>query len=677
MKKEDDVKYLKGVGPKRAETLHKLDIYTLEDLLKFFPRAYEDMSNVVSIRNAPKGEAVCIKGFTGVVHQSFIRKGMTLYKVEVSDGESLMEVTFFNNSYIPKLIKEGYDYLFFGKVDEYRGFYSMSSPKFVEYSTESEKFSPVYRQTEGLNSRAISRLVRNALDEAENIEEFIPERIVSQHKLFSHRQALESVHFPKNENELKEAKRRLSFEELFLLQIGLQRLKLKSRKASSHILEKDYTAEFKRLLPFELTGAQSKVIAECVADMSCSTPMNRLVQGDVGSGKTVVAAAAAYNCIKNGYQVALMAPTEVLAGQHLKSFRNFYKDTGIAVEVITGSMTQSEKKKIKQRLFDGGIDLLIGTHALIQQDVEFKNLGLAITDEQHRFGVNQRDALVSKGVNPHILVMSATPIPRTLSLIIYGDLDLSIIDELPKGRKPVETYLVDASIHDRVYGYVKKHLLEGRQGYIVCPLVDEDEITDEQIAAKELYKKLSNGYFNGFKLGLLYGKMKANEKKQVMESFARGETDLLISTTVIEVGVDVPNAVIMVIENSERFGLSQLHQLRGRIGRGKYQSSCIMVTGSKDEATLERLKIIASTADGFKIADEDLKMRGPGDFFGERQHGLPSILTAGFMTDGEIIRETNQCAVALLNENPALEGEEYSLLRSNVNKMFSKGTMLN
>ena len=398
-----------------------------------------------------------------------------------------------------------------------------------------------------------------------------------------------------------------------------------------------------------------------------------LLQGDVGSGKTAVAAALIYNCAKNSCQSALMAPTEVLAMQHYKTMVNFFDKTDIRIELLTGSTPAAEKRRIKTSLANGETDLIIGTHALIQKDVEFNNLALAITDEQHRFGVNQRSSLSSKGKNPHTLVMSATPIPRTLALIIYGDLDLSILDEMPKGRQKIDTFLVNTSLRERAYGYIKKHLCDGLQGYIVCPLVEEGEMS-ELTAANDLYKSLSDGFFKGFRLGLLHGKMKAADKKAVMDSFAKGETQLLVSTTVIEVGIDVPNAVIMVIENAERFGLSQLHQLRGRIGRGTHKSSCIMIS---DDEKSERLNVLVSTADGFKIADEDLKMRGPGDFFGSRQHGLPEMKIANMMTDGEIIRETHFAAQNLLKKNPALEGEEYELLRKAVNRMFSSGISLN
>ena len=411
--------------------------------------------------------------------------------------------------------------------------------------------------------------------------------------------------------------------------------------------------------------------------MSRNVPMNRLLQGDVGSGKTAVGAALIYNCAMNGCQSALMAPTEVLAMQHYKTLTKFFENTDISVALLTGSTPAAEKRRIKAGLKSGEISLVIGTHALIQKDVEFNSLALAITDEQHRFGVNQRSTLSAKGGSPHTLVMSATPIPRTLALIIYGDLDLSVLDEMPKGRQKIETYLVGSELRERAYGYVKKHLCDGLQGYIVCPLVEEGEEVSELTAAEGLYKELADGFFKGFRLGLLHGKMKPADKKAVMDSFACGETQLLVSTTVIEVGIDVPNSVIMVIENAERFGLSQLHQLRGRIGRGSHRSTCILISDAKDEKTQKRLSILTSTSDGFKIADEDLKLRGPGDFFGSRQHGLPELKIADMMTDTEAIRETHAAAVNLLKKNPALAGEEFDSLRRAVNRLFAGGISMN
>lgn len=665
------IKYLKGVGEKRAAMLAKLGIFTLRDLLTFYPRTYEDWSRITPIKDAPMNENVCIKAIVGMpCREHRIRKGMTLYKTEVTDGEMLLDITFFNNPYSAKKLEQGKEYLFFGRITGKGYFRSMNSPDFVE-TDGSGGIRPIYPQTAGMNSRAIEKLVKTAFEYGERIPDPIPPEIRNSYCLMELNDALRNVHFPQNEDMLSEARRRLIFEELFLLELGLLRMKTKSRQSTALSMEKDYTEEFRSLLPFELTNAQKKAISQAAADMLLGTPMNRLVQGDVGSGKTAVCAALIYNCARNGYQSALMAPTEVLAMQHYKTLTKFFEETDITVALLTGSTPAAEKKRIKASLKSGETDLVIGTHALIQKDVEFESLALCVTDEQHRFGVNQRNSLHSKGKNPHTLVMSATPIPRTLALIIYGDLDLSILDEMPKGRQKTETYLVTPEIRERAYGYVKKHLCEGRQGYIVCPLVEEGEAS-EMTAANELFKELSDGFFKGFRLGLLHGKMKSADKKAVMDAFSSGEIQLLVSTTVIEVGIDVPNAVIMVIENAERFGLSQLHQLRGRIGRGTEKSTCILISEAEES---ERLGVLVSTTDGFKIADEDLRLRGPGDFFGSRQHGLPEMKIANMMTDGEAIREAHTAAENLLRKNPALSGEEYALLRNAVNRLFSGGSM--
>lgn len=665
------IKYLKGVGEKRAAMLAKLGIFTLRDLLTFYPRTYEDWSKITAIKDAPMNENVCIRAIVGMpCREHKIRKGMTLYKTEVTDGEMILDITFFNNPYSAKKLEQGKEYLFFGRITGKGYFRSMNSPEFVE-TDGSGGIRPIYPQTAGMNSRAIEKLIKTAFEYGERVPDPIPVEIRNSYCLMELNDALRNIHFPKNEDMLSEARRRLIFEELFLLELGLLRMKTKSRQSTALSMEKDYTDEFRSLLPFELTNAQKRAISQAAADMLLGTPMNRLVQGDVGSGKTAVCAALIYNCIRNGYQSALMAPTEVLAMQHYKTLAKFFEETDITVALLTGSTPAAEKKRIKASLKSGETDLVIGTHALIQKDVEFESLALCVTDEQHRFGVNQRNSLHSKGKNPHTLVMSATPIPRTLALIIYGDLDLSILDEMPKGRQKTETYLVTPEIRERAYGYIKKHLCEGRQGYIVCPLVEEGEAS-EMTAANALFKELSDGFFKGFKLGLLHGKMKSADKKAVMDAFASGEIQLLVSTTVIEVGIDVPNAVIMVIENAERFGLSQLHQLRGRIGRGTEKSTCILISEAEES---ERLGVLASTTDGFRIADEDLRLRGPGDFFGSRQHGLPEMKIANMMTDGEAIRETHAAAENLLRKNPALSGEEYTLLRNAVNRLFSGGSM--
>ncbi|MBR4726336.1 MAG: ATP-dependent DNA helicase RecG [Clostridia bacterium] len=670
-----DIQYLKGVGARRAAQLGKLGIRTLRDLLTFYPRTYEDWSRIVPIAQAPNDMTVCIRAIVGgPCREHRIRKGMTLYKTEITDGESLLEVTFFNSKYAAEKLEQGKEYLFFGRISG-KGYYrSLNSPEYVPAEEAGDGLRPIYSQTEGLNSRAIEKLVRQGFAVCGEVPDPLPEEIRTAYCLMPLRAAWETIHFPPSEDLLSEARRRLIFEELFLLELGLLRLKSKARRSTGVVLTRDETAAFKSLLPFTLTGAQQRAIADCTADMMRPVPMNRLLQGDVGSGKTAVAAALIYNCARNGFQSALMAPTEVLAMQHFKTFSTLFADAPVRSALLTGATPAAEKKRVKSALAAGEIDFVVGTHALIQKDVQFASLALAVTDEQHRFGVHQRGLLSAKGDSPHTLVMSATPIPRTLSLIIYGDLDLSILDEMPRGRQPVATYLIDSDKRERAYGYVKKHLIEGRQGYIVCPLVEEGEEGDTLAAAQEVYAALAEGFFRGFRVGLLHGKMKSAEKKDVMERFAAGEVQLLVATTVIEVGIDVPNAVIMVIENAERFGLSQLHQLRGRIGRGSEKSTCILIS---DHSDAQRLQIMTETGDGFKIADADLKLRGPGDFFGARQHGLPALKVANMMTDGAVIRETYAAAEALLKKDPALSDAQYAPLRQAVNAMFSAQLAMN
>lgn len=677
MKLDANVKFLKGVGEKRAAYLNRLGIDTLGDLLTFYPRIYEDWSKITPIKDAETNETVCIRAVAlAPCRERRIRKGTTLYKTEITDGESLLDLTFFNSKYAAAKIERGKEYLFFGKITG-KGYYrSINAPEFVEVGRERVGRRPVYSQTAGLNSRTIEKLVRSGLESCEDLADPLPEDIRNAYCLMGLKSALQNVHFPENEDILSEARRRLIFEELFLLMVGLISLKSKKRASTSFALKKDYAGEFLSSLPFEPTGAQRRAVAQAALDMSRSAPMNRLLQGDVGSGKTAVGAALIYSCARNGFQSALMAPTEVLASQHYSTLAKMFAGSGVSVALMTGSTPQSEKKKIKTALKNGDIDLIIGTHALIQKDVEFKNLALAVTDEQHRFGVGQRGSLSAKGINPHTLVMSATPIPRTLALIIYGDLDLSVLDEIPKGRQKTKTYFVSSALRERAYGYVKKRLCDGIQGYVVCALVEEGE-DSELAAASRLYEELSEGFFKGFSVALLHGKMKAAEKRRTMENFAAGKTDLLVSTTVIEVGIDVPNAAVMVVENAERFGLSQLHQLRGRIGRGSERSVCILISDSQNAETTRRLKILASCSDGFKIADEDLKLRGPGDFFGSRQHGLPELKIADMTADLEVVRETRDAAVKLFKKNPSLEGGEYEPLKRAVNRLFSSGSSMN
>lgn len=636
------IEYLSGIGKKRAELFRKMGIDTVGALLEFYPRVYEDWSRCYEVSDAPFDEQCCVKATVATRVESFrIRKGLTIFKFKVTDGKMPMFVTVFNNKYAAAKAELGGEILLYGKVGGNFNRREMSSPQ-IERATDAH-IRPIYRQCEGLSSAIIEKAVKQAQSELdESLYDPIPDDIRAEYKLCHKYYATVKIHFPDSQEEIEIAKRRLVFEELLTLQLGLTMLKKRSREQTAKTLATDYTAEFIKSLPFDMTGAQKRAVSDAVADMAKSVPMNRLLQGDVGSGKTAVAAAIMYNTVKNGYQCALMAPTEILAEQHYHSLAKMLNGKGMTIALLTGSTPTAERRRVLSLLKSGDIDIAIGTHALIQNGVDFARLALVITDEQHRFGVNQRAALTEKGENVHTYVMSATPIPRTLALIVYGDLDISVLDELPKGRQPIETYCVSTKLRLRAYNYVKKHLDEGRQGYVVCPMVEEGEM--QLASAVSFYEKLQKSVFKGYSVGLLHGKMKSDEKDAVMRDFASGKIQLLVATTVIEVGIDVPNAVIMVIENAERFGLSQLHQLRGRVGRGKHKSTCILISDADNDESQKRLQVMCKTNDGFKIADEDLKLRGPGDFFGSKQHGLPTLKIANIFDDMSVLKETSALA---------------------------------
>lgn len=671
MKLDTDIKYLKGVGERRAAMLSRLGVSDVNALVRLYPRVYEDWSRIKSINEAQIGEICCIKGIVGSpVHKSLIRKGLTLYKTEITDGSGIMGITIFNSRFAAEKLTEGDEFLFFGRVGGNLYRKEMNSPE-IEPAEGADRIRPIYPQTHGLNSKMIEKLVRTALTECrDELVDPIPLWLREKYCLMNLPDSLWNIHFPKSPDYLEEARRRLIFEELLILQLGLEKMRSQTQKNAGAIIERDFSEEYFSHLPFSPTGAQRRAVKEAMRDMMSGRQMNRLLQGDVGSGKTAVAAALVYSAAKNSMQSALMAPTEVLAEQHYKTFLKLFDGCSINVELLTGSDTAAQKKRKKEALKAGEIDLLIGTHAIIQSDVEFKSLALVITDEQHRFGVEQRNALGEKGENPHLYVMSATPIPRTLSLIIYGELDISILDELPPGRQKIETYAVTSELRQRAYNYVKKHLDAGRQGYIICPLVDEGESDTELASAVKYADELQRGDFRGYTVGLMHGKMRSADKKKVMESFSNGETQLLVSTTVIEVGVDVPNAVIMVIENAERFGLSQLHQLRGRIGRGQYKSTCILITDAKNDTAQRRMKVMETTTDGFKIADEDLKLRGPGEFFGSRQHGLPEMKIADMLEDRSTLEETQRAAKEIMARDPELSSPESTALKNEIQRLF-------
>lgn len=672
MQLKSDIKYVKGVGPTRAEAFYKLSVPSVGALLRYYPRAYEDWSQIVPIRDLQAGENACIRAT--VCHTPTrirIPGGTLLFKTTVTDGAGLLNLTFFNNKYIQNQLKEGEEYLFFGKPAQNRyGALEMASPLFQKPQS-AHRIRPIYPATAQLNSKTIERCVQNALDALETeIPDFLPREIREKNGLCTLDTAIRHIHFPPDEESLAAARKRLIFDELFLLQLGLLQMKSRTQTLSTDcVLKTDCTDEFAARLPFSFTGAQSRAVGEAMRDMQSGEPMNRLLQGDVGSGKTAVAAALIYSAAKNGFQSAMMAPTEVLAEQHYRTFRNFFAGTGIEVVLLTGSVSAAEKRAVKAKLKSGEAALAVGTHALIQEDVDFARLGLCITDEQHRFGVAQRASLAAKGDNPHILVMSATPIPRTLGLILYGDLNVSVLDELPPGRQTVDTYRVGTSYRPRIYKFIEKHIAAGLQAYIVCPLVEEGEL--DLAPAEEYCKRLQNGVFHHRRVGLLHGKMKPKEKDKIMRAFSAGEIDILVSTVVVEVGVDVPNAAVMVIENAERFGLSQLHQLRGRVGRGTAKSTCILVSDAQNDEAKARFDILCETNDGFKIADADLKLRGPGDFFGKRQHGLPALRLADILRDTELLLTVQREAVEFLKTDAALEKPEHAAIKRQLDKMFA------
>ncbi len=663
---DSNIQFIKGVCEKRAKLFNSLGIFCVDSLIHFYPRKYEDWSASKSLEAVESGETVSIKAtLITPVKEAMIRRGLTLFKCKFSDGENVISVTIFNNKYLAKSLRIYEDYYLYGKIEKSLLNFSMNSPK-IEKAENILAIQPVYPAKEKLTSRSISKIMKTALDELGEIEETLDDEIMQKYSLISLDKAIRNIHFPNSANDYLPARKRLIFEELLTLQLGLLKLKSNKKSETALVIKDDYSSEFEKLLPFNLTNAQKRIICECLQDMKSKYPCNRLVQGDVGSGKTAVAASLIYSVIKNGYQATMMAPTEILATQHYESLLKILAPAGINIRLLTGSTPAKEKKEIKKALFDGEIDLIIGTHALIQNDVAFKNLALVITDEQHRFGVKQRAQLAEKGEDVHTIVMSATPIPRTLGLILYGDLDISILDELPPGRQEIRTDVVDSRYHKRLYKFIKDAIARGEQCYIVCPAVEENETNIK--SAEELADELANGEFKGYNLGILHGKMKPKDKEAIMKSFASGKVSLLVATTVVEVGVDVPNATIMVIENAERFGLSTLHQLRGRVGRGNKKSYCVLVSDAKGETARERLMTMKKYSDGFKIADTDLKLRGPGDFFGSRQHGLPELKIADMVEDMDTLQNAQECAKSILRNDFSLSN--HPALKNQMNKMF-------
>ncbi len=676
-----------GVGEARAKKLEKLGLSTAGDLLTWYPRDYEDRREVYPIRDAPLEGRVCVSAIAAEHPRlSRVRKGLELVQVKVVDDTGVLYLTFFNQSYIERAIRAGEEYIFFGSVEEQGRRRTMVNPIFERADRRSVtgRVMPVYRLTAGISNHFLASLTLRALPCAGEVAETLPQHIRQEHQLAAAEFSLKSIHFPENQEALELARRRLAFEELFYLAVGLSFLKRRrDQEGAGRAVPVRPREEFLALLPFAPTSAQSRVMDEVAKDMVSGRPMNRLVQGDVGSGKTAVAAFAGWLCVRGGFQAALMAPTEVLAEQHFRSLSRLLSPAGARVGLLTGSMKPSEKKKIQTALAEGEIDFVVGTHALISQAVAFHNLALIVADEQHRFGVAQRAALAGKsgkGISPHVLVMSATPIPRTLALIIYGDLDISVIDQLPPGRTPVSTYVVREDKRQRMYGFVRRQVAEGRQAYIICPAVEENPdaaLPGEESpalnlkAVKTYAAKLQKEVFPDLRLDILHGKMKPKEKEAAMAAFAGGITQVLVATTVVEVGVDVPNASLIIIENADRFGLSQLHQLRGRVGRGEHPSHCVLITATRSLESMERLRTLASTTDGFKISEEDLRARGPGDFFGNRQHGLPQMKLADLSGDMRLLSEAQEAARELLIQDPQLSAPENRPVLERARQLFA------
>ena len=670
-----DVKYIKGVGPNRVKLLNKLNIYTLEDLITYFPRTYEDRSVPKNICECVNGEEVLLEAVVCGRMQEIRLRGKTMYKLAIRDESGTATAIWFNQSYLKNRFVVGEKYKFYGKINNNFGKITINSPVFEEEDKTSNtgKIIPIYPLTYNLSQNVIRKIIENGLKEVEgNLKETLPEYLLKEYHLLNINDSFKYIHFPKDFNDFNIARKRLVFEELLSTQLALLQLKnnYKNNQQGIQFSKDAKMSDIINILPFKLTKAQLKVLEEIDNDMESKKNMNRLLQGDVGSGKTVVAIIAAYKAVKSGYQAAIMAPTAILASQHLESFKSLFDKLGIKCELLISAITKKNKTELLERLKNGEIDILIGTHAIIEDNVEFKNLGLVVTDEQHRFGVKQRTKIVEKGQNPDVLVMTATPIPRTLALILYGDLDISIIDELPPNRKKIDTFAVTKGLEDRVNNFIKKQIELGRQCYIVCPLVEESEEMDLK-SVVELYNKYKNEAFKDYTIEYIHGKMKAKEKDDIMERFKNGQIDILISTTVIEVGVNVPNASIMVVEDSQRFGLAQLHQLRGRVGRGEYQSYCILKYEGKSETIRQRMKVMCDTNDGFVISEKDLELRGTGDFFGTKQHGIPDFKIANLFEDMQTLKMVQSVAIKILSEDANLEDDKNALLKELIKDKFT------
>ena len=676
----EDVKYVKGVGPQKVKLLNKIGIFNVKDLITYYPRGYEDRSKPKNICECANGEVALIEAVAmSRLIDTRISKGRTMQKLPIVDETGQAVITWFNQPYLKSKFQMGKRYRFYGKVEFQYGKICMNSPVFdeIENSNNTGKIIPIYPLTYSLMQNTLRKIIENGLEKVKeqgSLPETLPEYILNEYKLENVNKANYDIHFPKDFDDFKKARRRLVFEELLSTQLALLQLKNSNltEKKGIKFDENVKMSDVINTIPFKLTKAQLRVLQEIDENMESEKSMNRLLQGDVGSGKTVVAMITAYKAVKSGYQVAILAPTAILATQHMVNFEKLINQFDIKCELLISGISKKKKEDILERLKKGEIDILIGTHAMLEENVEFKNLGLVVTDEQHRFGVKQRTKIAQKGQNPDVLVMSATPIPRTLALILYGDLDISIIDELPPNRKTIETFAVTSRMEERINNFIKKQIDEGRQAYIVCPLVEESDEEDTDLkAVTTLYEKCKEETFSNYRVEYIHGKMRPKEKDEIMEKFKNKEIDILISTTVIEVGVDVPNANIMVIEDAERFGLAQLHQLRGRVGRGEYKSYCVLKFKGKGQNTKERMKIMCETNDGFIISQKDLELRGSGDFFGTMQHGIPDFKIANLFTDMDILKLAQEAAVKIVSDDPKLEKEENKLLKMSVKNKFT------
>ena len=675
---EADIRLLKGIGDTKAKQLLRLGVFTVWDLLTYFPVRFEDRSKVSKVFDLHHDTYACVNGIVVTpVSEHYVRRGLTYYKVQIRDDTGIATCIFFNNKYIKNYLRKGYEYTFYGKINIRGNTREILSPEF-EISSMSQCTKcivPVYPLTSGISQKFLRSIIADAYKNYQKyFRDSIPPEILKEHSLCSIEFAIKNIHFPKDPSALEIAKKRLVFEEFFILQTSLRKMKAGKKKENGIPFLKTDTTPFLSSLPFTLTSAQNSVTEEIIRDLSSGRVMNRLVQGDVGSGKTIIAAISIYICAKNGYQSAMMAPTEVLARQHYNDLSPLLESFGIKCALLTGSTTAKNKKEIYEKLQKGEIETIFGTHALITDKVLFKSLALAITDEQHRFGVRQRMQLSEKGTSVHTLVMTATPIPRTLALIVYGDMDISVINELPPGRQKIDTYCVGENMRERINAFIRKEINKGNRAYIVCPAVEESEMTDLK-SAQELYERLSKLVFPDIPMGIVHGKMKAKDKEAAMNDFISGNTKILVSTTVIEVGVNVPEATLMIIENAERFGLSQLHQLRGRVGRGKEKSFCVLFCASFTDEIKERMNIMANSNDGFKISETDLKLRGPGDFFGTRQHGELRFKIADLANDFSVLKASGIAAEKLLKNDPQLLEEKNFYIKEATDRLAKNLTL--